>query len=137
MLERTWLVPWSQLPPGSPCAAGMWPARCAGLLKEGHVGFVTHAEKELSASKLPSLGLDFEILAAGNGFFLSIRAARPFLQAALMALSVLEHCHSKVTGTDCRCHCANPSGMGFLRAAEGCITFCLFGFPQLHPNATW
>lgn len=51
MLEHTWLVPWSQLPPGSPCAAGMWPARRAGLPKEGHVGFATLAETELSASK--------------------------------------------------------------------------------------
>lgn len=55
----------------------------------------------------------------------------PFsLQAALVALNALEHCHSKVTGTDCRCHSANPSGMGFLRVAEGCITFCLFGSPS-------
>lgn len=55
----------------------------------------------------------------------------PFsLQAALVALNALEHRHSKQTGTDCRCHGANPSGMGFLRAAEGCITFCLFGSPS-------
>lgn len=60
VLEHTWLVLWSQLPPGSPCAARMWPARCAGLPKEGHVGFVTFDEKELSASEVPSLGLDFE-----------------------------------------------------------------------------
>lgn len=48
MLERTWLVPWSQLPPGSPCAADLWPARHAGLPKEG---FATLAETELLASK--------------------------------------------------------------------------------------
>lgn len=69
----------AMVPAASSCAAGMWPARCAGLPKEGHVGFATLPEKELSASKVPSLGLDFEILAAGDGFFQSVRAAQPFL----------------------------------------------------------
>lgn len=47
----------------------MWPARCAGLPKEGRVGFATLAKKELSATEVPSLGLDLEVLAAGDEFF--------------------------------------------------------------------
>lgn len=49
-----------------PRAAGMWPARCAALPKGGHVGSANLAEKELSASEVSSLGLDFEVLAAGD-----------------------------------------------------------------------
>lgn len=126
MLEHTWLVPWSQLAP--PVLLGCDQPDvllCPGKDTWALLPFLKQSSQHLLWDwilKSLQLGMDFSKVSG---------LPSPFsLQAALVALNALEHCHSKVTGTDCSCHSANPSGMGFLRVAEGCITFCLLGSPS-------
>lgn len=110
----------------------------ASLQKQGRLCGLHYLLKPSSQHQKASLALDVQALAAGNRFPKAFGLPSPFsLQTTLVDLNALEHYHRKVTGTHQRCLNATPSGMGFLRMAEGCVTlFCLSDCPQLHLNAS-